>query len=389
MMNDKFWGAPALLAAVGAACMVFGDAGADVTIQQQTVFDLSIVKAHSDSTEYTASDKQRRDSALHCEGLMSLVCGGNDAEEIIRLDRDLQWTLTPKRKEYLEHPLPTAAQREAQMLELQAEIDKMKQCPATQRQTAPAPDQSTCKMSPPKFDIQQTDTHATLIGHDARLTQMTLTQSCSNPDTGDTCDFVIGMDTWLTQEEIAGLEDRRAFQSAYLHKLGLDAGGGLEMQAQIKRILAPYAHSLEQLAAKAGDVRGYPLKTAFRISYGGAHCAAVQNQTASGSPGASGQGSSSDSGSPGIPTNVGSAAIALGSKLGGLFGKKKSDAPADSTTPAPATAPGMIQAAQFTVETKSITPGTIAPDTFEIPAGWKLVQPPAARPSKEFTCPKS
>jgi hypothetical protein len=43
-----------------------------------------------------------------------------------------------------------------------------------------------------------------------------MTQSCTNPDTGDSCDLLIGMDTWLTQEQIAGLEDRHAFQHAFL-----------------------------------------------------------------------------------------------------------------------------------------------------------------------------
>jgi len=75
-----------------------------VTIQQQSVFDLSIIKAHSESTEYATSDKQRRESALHCEGLMSLLCGNSESGEIIRLDRDVQWTLQPKKKEYLERP---------------------------------------------------------------------------------------------------------------------------------------------------------------------------------------------------------------------------------------------------------------------------------------------
>jgi len=384
--------APAWLGALCAAgCMGFGSASADVTIQQQSIFDLSIVRAHSDSTEYTAPDRQRHDSVLHCEGFMSLLCGNAEDDEIIRLDRSVQWKLAPKKKEYREIPFLTPAQRREQMQQLQAELDKMKQCPAAQQQphTAPAPDQSKCQMSPPKFDVAVTDTHATLLGHDARLTQATLTQSCTNPDTGDSCDFVLGMDSWLTQEQILGLEDRRAFERAYVEKLGLTEGVGLEMQAQVKAILAPYADSLKQLAAKAGDFKGFPLKTAFRISFGGPHCAAAQNQNASG--GQPGDPGSSGSGPSIPPTSIGGVASALGGKLvGGLFAKKKSDAPADSsTTPTTPLPPGMIQAAQITIETKSITQGTIAPAQFEIPAGWKLIQPEAPKAPKEFTCPKT
>jgi len=399
-MKSSSMGAQASLVALCAAgcmfasCMISGSALADVTIQQQSVFDLSIFKARSDTTEYFTVDKQRRDSVFHCEGLMSLACGNSETDEIIRLDRDVQWNLTPKKKEYRETPFMTPAQRQEQMLELQAELDKMKQCPAApQPQTAPAPDQSKCQMSPPKFDIQKTDTHATLIGHDARLTQMTMTQSCTNPDTGDTCDFVIGMDAWLTEEQIAGFDDKRAFETAYAHKMGFDEAGGLAMQAQVRRLLAPYESSLKQLSAKAGDIKGYPLKTAFRISFGGPHCAAAQNQNQNGSAGQSasnGSGSSGSSGISSIPLSVGSAANALGSKLvGGLFAKKKADPAADaSSTPTPPLPPGMIQAAQFTVETTAVTVGPVAPAQFDIPAGWKLIQPEAKAP-KEFSCPKT
>jgi hypothetical protein len=352
---------------------------ADVTIQQQSVFDLSIIKAHSESTEYTTSDKQRRESTLHCEGFMSLLCGNSESSEIIRLDRELQWTLQPKKKEYLETPFLSAAQRLALQQQAMAALEKMKQCPSKSQQTAPGPDQSKCQMSPPQFSVQQTELRATFAGHDARLTQLSMTESCKNPDTGDTCDFTIGMDAWLTQEQIIGLEDRRAFQSAYVHKLGLDDRDGI-LQVQMRQFLAPYAESLKQLAVKADDMKGYPLKTAIRISFGGEHCAAAQNQPTD---------SSSRDSASGIPTNLGSAATAIGSKLGGLFGKKKADATADpSTSAAPPLPPGMTQAAQFSVETKSITPGPVTPDEFEIPAGWKLVQPAQTKPTKEFSCPQ-
>jgi hypothetical protein len=367
-------------------CMLPLCAGADVTIVEQSTFDLSIVKAQSTTTELTTSDKQRRDNALHCEGFMSLVCGNTQGGEIVRLDRGVEWTLEPKKQEYRETPFMTAAERQAAMQEAQATLEKMKQCPAAPQSTAPAPNTSKCQMSPPKFDEKQTDTHAMLLGHDARLTQVSMTQSCTNQDTGDTCDFVISLDSWLTQEQIAGLEDRRAFQQAYLHKLGLEDAGPL-VQKQMRQFLAPYAESLKQLAGKAGDFKGYPLKTAVRIAFGGERCAAAQKQQNT----SGGDGASTAQSSPSIPsgTSLGSVASSLGGKLvGGLFAKKKQEpaAPQPSSSPLP---PGMIQAAQFTTETTAITPGPIAPAQFDIPAGWKLIPPPPKTASKEFTCPKS
>jgi hypothetical protein len=357
---------------------------ADVTVEEQSTFDFTIIKAHGDTTELITSDKQRRDNAIHCEGFMSLLCGNTQSGEIIRLDRDVEWTLDPKKQEYRETAFMTAAQRQAAMQEAQATLEKMKQCPAAPQNTAPGPNTSKCQMSAPKFDASQTETHATLLGHDARLTQVTMTQSCTNPDTGDTCDLLISMDSWLTQEQIAGLEDRRAFQQAYLRKLGLEDAGPM-VQKQMRQFLAPYLDSLKQLSGKAGDFKGYPLKTAVRIAFGGEHCAAAQNQqnAAAGGDGASAA-QTPPSAAPG--SSLGSVASNLGGKLvGGLFAKKK-QAPAPSSSPLP---PGMVQAAQFTLETTAITPGPIAPAQFDIPAGWKLVPPPAKTASKEFTCPKT
>jgi hypothetical protein len=175
-------------------------------------------------------------------------------------------------------------------------------------------------MTPPKFDLVQTDQHATLAGHDARLTQLTMTQSCANPDTGDSCDFQIGMDAWLSEDSIAGLDDRRAFLKAYLHKMGLDSSDSV-IQGQMRKFLAPYEASLKQLAGKADALKGYPLKSAIRIAFGGPHCASAQGKQNDAGPGDANSGQAP-------PTSLGAVAGNLGGKLmGGLFKKKADPAP--------------------------------------------------------------
>lgn len=371
-----------LLLASLVGCFAVQAARADVIVEEQSTFDFSIIKAHGNSTELTAADRQRRDGTMHCEGFMSLLCGNVESGEIIRLDRDVEWILEPKKQEYRETALPTPAQRQAAMQEAEATMEKVKQCPAAPQNTAPAPNTAKCQMSPPKFDATQTDQHAMLAGHDARLTQITMTQSCTNAESGDTCDLLIGMDSWLTQEQIAGLEDRRAFRQAYLRKLGLEDAAPM-IQKSMGQFLAPYSDSLKQLAVKAGDFKGYPLKSSVRIAFGGEHCAAAQNRQNT-AANAGGSGAPSSGGTAVVPS-LGSVASSLGGKLvGGLFAKK-TPPPAPASTSLP---PGMVQAAQFTVETVSITPGPIDPARFEIPAGWKLMPPPKSTP-REFSCPKT
>jgi hypothetical protein len=391
-------------------------AHADVTIQQQTTFDFSLFKAHGTATEYTAADRQRRDSDLHCEGFMSMLCGNAESGEIIRLDRDVRWTLEPKKKEYRQSAFPTEAQRMVAEQQAQAMMEKMKQCPAMQGSSS-APDTSKCQMGTPRFDLKQPGTHASFAGHDAQLTQIALTQSCTNPQTGDVCDFMFAFDAWLTQDQIEGLADRKAFQTAYAHKMGLDESNSL-MQKQMRQFLAPYADSLKQLSGKTADLKGYPLKTTMRIAFGGERCGAAKSQPQSAGSGnvvadagqaagdaaagsassaagsAAGNAAANAAGNTAGGSVLSSAASAFGSKLaGGLFNKKKPDT-APAATPTSANAPanglpaGMVQAVQITVETTAITPGTVPATQFDIPTGWKLIQPEASKGGqKEFTCP--
>ena len=415
----------AALMLAGLAAAIAGAPGAvraDVTIDEQTTFDFAIIRAHGTSTEYTTADKQRRDSDLHCEGFMSLFCGNAQSGEIIRLDREVQWALEPKKKEYRETPFPTPAQRQAAEQQALAVMEKMKQCPVPQS-TASAPDTSKCQMSPPKFDVKQTGSHATFAGHDTQLTQMALTQSCTNRETGDVCDFLFAFDSWLTQEHIPGIDEHKAFQTAYFKKLGLNDPNSL-MQKQMQQFLAPYRDSLKQLGGKAGDLKGYPLKTTIRIAFGGEHCASAKghqsttgtgsgsgnvvgeasqaagNAAASSSAGAAGSAAGTAAGNAAgnsaAGSIMGSAASAFGSKLvSGLFAKKKTEAAAANTgaasagAPASPLPPGMIQAAQITMETTSINPAAVPPAQFDIPAGWKLIPPQPQKAAKEFSCPKS
>ncbi len=388
---------------------------ADVTIQQQTQYDFAIIKSHGTRTELTTADKRRSDSEMHCEGLMSMFCGNSQSGEIIRLDRNLEWALEPKKKEYRETPLPTAEQLLAARREAQVMMEKVKQCPAMAQHGAPAPDTSQCEMSPPRVDVKQPGTHAMLAGHDTQLTQLALTSSCTNKTTGDVCDFVFALDSWLTQDQIAGLADQKAFLQAYQAKLGIDPRDPA-IQQQMRQFLAPYADVLKQVSAKSSELKGYPLKTVLRIAYGGQHCAAVKNQPAGGggnalgdasqaagnaaaASAASAAGSAAGAAAGNMAKNsagssiFSSAASSFGSKLtSGLF-KKKADtasSPTPGSTPDNGLPPGMIQAAQISIETTSIEAAPVPAEKFEIPAGWKKVEPKSKESApKEFACPST
>jgi hypothetical protein len=378
---------------------------ADVTIEQKTTLNVaSMIKTHGASTTNIAADKKREDTESHCEGMMSMICGNVHGGEIVRLDRGLTWHLEPDKKAYREDVFATPEEMAEIRARMQERLEKMRSCPVSQKQQPI--DKSKCEMSPPKIDVHKTDDRLNIAGHDAQRTLATLTESCTDKDTGDVCDTVVAVDVWLTQDKLPGAADRRAFGQAYAKKLGLEDAQGA-MSGEYAKFLAPYQSQIKQLTDKSSDLKGQPLRTSLRVMMGGQQCSAVSKMKANGSASADG---STGGGNP--MNNVAQAGKAIGSSVsnlvGGLFHKKKPDdsqtaasatpdAAAASTAPVPAGAPvspdpyaQYVQLAAFTSETVTINTDTVPADRFEVPADWKKDVPKAAKQGdEEFTCPKS
>ena len=187
------------------ACLVAGAAlsaaaaRADVTIEQKMTLDVaSVIRTHGSTTTNIAADKKREDTESHCEGMLSLVCGNVRGGEIVRLDRGLTWHLEPDKKSYREDIFATPEETAQMRAKMQARLEKMRSCPVSPRQQPI--DKSKCEMSPPKIDVRKTDDKASIAGHNAQRTVATLTETCTNKDTGDVCDTVVAIDVWLTQD---------------------------------------------------------------------------------------------------------------------------------------------------------------------------------------------
>src|ERR1700730_11522425 len=198
-----------LIGALRTACFLAGApfaaavVQADVTLEQRTTLDVaSVIRTHGSSTTNVAADKKREDTESHCEGLMSMVCGNVRGGEIVRLDRGLTWHLEPAKKTYREDVFATPEEISQMRAKMQARIDKMRSCPVSQTQQPV--DKSKCELSPPKFDVHKTDDKASMAGHDAQRTVATLTETCTNKESGDVCDTVIAIDVWLTQDKLPG-----------------------------------------------------------------------------------------------------------------------------------------------------------------------------------------
>ena len=399
----------ACAAAIGA-----GVARADVTIEEKSTFELPIFKAHARSTESFSADKKRRDYEMNCEGMMSMLCGKAQSGEIVRLDKSMSYELEPKKKRYREQPFPTEAERKELQKRLADNMEKMKQC-AAQQPTQQALDTSKCQMSKPKVEVKTLGADGQILGHDVHRSAVNLTMSCTNKETNDVCDMQFGFDVWLTGDKVPGLEDRIAFEKAYMTKMGLTGEGSAVMAAQVQQLLAPYAEQMKELKAKSADLKGQALRTSFHMAYGGAHCAAAAQSSAGGGAGAAGSGgdmgqvakdavaqstaevAASKVAGNGVVGNIASRAMssAGGKLLSGMFSKKKQPESTDAAAgtaaakPAEPAAPGMVTMVTVTTETTAVRSDPVAADRFEVPADWKKIVPKEAGKEEPFTCPKN
>lgn len=398
-MRSRTWGTLTSMVFVAAALAVLPPpARADVTVGQKTSMSLGGINIDVDSVERTTADKQRNDSTVRCHGFLALFCHDVESGRIVRLDKQVEWGLQPKKKLYSERPFPTAEQRAEAQKQLDAAMEAMKNCPMPQSQNASqstAPDTSQCQLSSPVINVNGTDEHATILGHDARKTSVVLSQTCTDTQTGDVCEIDYGFETWLTADQVAGTDERNAFVRRYLEAQGLDPNNP-QLQHTVQQFMAPYADALKQLRTKAADLQGYPLRTTFYMAFGGPHCAkakqaAQQQQASSGSRFsmhslatnalAGGLSGLFHHGAAAINTGSAGGAAAAGAAnetaepaanaaAGSMTAQSSSG---DSTAPAPAPQPGaMVRVVSLTTETTSIDTSSIPSDQFEIPADWQL-----------------
>lgn len=385
---------------------------ADVTETKSMTFDMGFLKVNSTVTERISGDKKRTDTDARCEGrLLSMFCGDMAGGEIVRLDKNLGWRLEPKKKSYVETPFPTPDQIAAAKQARAAWLEKLKDCP--QPAGSAAPDTRRCQMSPPKFDVGKTGETETIAGHPAEHAWITMTRTCANQETGDACEFVVRIDSWLTHDRIPGLDEERSFRDAYDLRMGLDPATLATVGAQFQKFLAPYADALRQIGDKSSDLQGIALKTTIRISTGGTHCAAARQRqqqqagsvTADAGGAAEAAAATSTTAATGTATEqaverstggsvlgsvAGATAGALGRGIvGGLFAKKKAaPPPAAAEAATQSVDASLVRLVSITAETTAIRTDSIPSDQFDAPADWKRLQPPPSRLDEAPSCPK-
>jgi hypothetical protein len=378
-----------LLVLIGLAAPLV--AQADVTVQERGILSISNLHVHSTSTQQIAGEKGRAESELGCQGTASLLCGKNQQIEIIRLDRGVIWKLEPRKSRYVETSFLAHEKAPSAAKQPRAAAEQLKSCP-------PQPtvvDISKCELSDPVSSMEMTNDVGTFAGQDAKRTIFKLVQTCKNG--AKPCEVAYSFEVWLAPEDTAGLGERHEFQFRYLTLLGIDNDSGAS-PPEFSQYLAPYRSVMRRLSENSQQLKGFPLKTTFRLTFSGQPCGSMHPSPAAtgrpsaiaGASDAATQATSSSAqhavgwgtadalerstGSGNAGYVAGSAAGAFtGSLVSGLFAKKPQPQPPASSNTTNSTNETAATLVEFSLETTSLSAVPVPATQFETPKQWSKV----------------
>jgi hypothetical protein len=218
-------------------------------------------------------------------------------------------------------------------------------------------------------------------------------QSCTDPESGKTCDITWLMETWLAKKVPAEKEVRK-FREAYATAMGLEGVMG-QVQGPGQGLLAMFANNWDEVVDEFEKMKGYPLRTAMQMGIGGEQCT-----TASGQPiamdkiwadastaaynsaldqagyeagSAMGRAAGESLGNS-VAGSIGGAAVgaAAGELIGGLTSMFKKKKTVEAEPPPPvATADQQVTVFRITTEVIDWSEITIPAERFDEPVGWK------------------
>src|SRR3569833_304539 len=362
---------PATLAALcGILTLATGLARADITIERTTTVEGVGVMAFGNmsgtSKPTISGNKSRTDSDMKMKSkLVGCLARGavGPSAEIALLDQDKLYHLNINKKEYTETTFEQMRER------LQKASDQLNS--TDERKQPAAVDQSKCEWMPARADVKKTGEKAQFGGYDSERVVITAAQPCKDKETGSICEVALVLDNWMSTSFTESAEVQRYYQ-AYAAKMGLDPSGSQDVSQRAKALFSQYKGIWAEIAGKMQNVKGYPVRSSFTLALGGAECKdpkAHQTQ----------ESSDKDSDSSNSPTAL---AGAVAGKLGGLFHKKKEDAPeatpAAAAVPATPVPPGDVALMTISSQLVSVSTNSASSEVFSVPADFKKIEPKIA-----------
>lgn len=395
-------------------CLVFGIlslaslcARADVTIEEKVdvgaIGGFSMAAMEGKSVTRVSGDKARTDSEMQFKSKFMRAFSGpsGGSAQIVRLDQQKVYEVDIGGKQYTE--MSFAEMRQATERAMQQADEAMQQQSAAGGPGAAAMpvDEQRCEWSEPRTDVRRTGERATIAGVAVEQAVVSVARTCRDRETGKACDIMFDMEQWLAPDAPGGPELRQ-FWMNYARGLGFDETTARSMRARYQQLLGQYDAVWKDVAARAGELEGYPLKSVIALRVGGPECTTEDGQPLSDSMIGDATAAGLDVGAASVASAAGSvaaqeAAKQVGYGLGGavagsaagaftgklasgLMGKMKKQKE-QAVQPEPEAAPGgdagSVTLFRIVTETTSISPSAVPADAFEVPAGFRKIAAPA------------
>jgi len=358
-------------------------------IQVEAAGGMSMFASEGDVLTQVSGDKARTESTMKMKSrLMGAFAGGGNTANIVRLDKALTWNLLPDKKQYSEM---TFAALKAQMEEARLAMQKSQ---ASGNGGAALPVSAEgCEWTDGNLEVEHPGGTEKVAGIKTKKHIIRMRQSCTDPESGKTCDITWLMETWLAKKVPAEKEVRK-FREAYATAMGLDGVMG-QVEGPGQGLLAMFANNWDEVVDEFEKMKGYPLRTAMQMGIGGEQCT-----TASGQPiamdkmwadastaaynsaldqagyeagGAMGRAAGESLGNS-VAGSIGGAAVgaAAGELIGGLTSMFKKKKTVEPEPPPPVDAAGQqVTVFRITTEVTDWSEITIPAERFDEPMGWK------------------
>jgi len=312
--------------------------------------------SESTDTNYVRANMRRDESSFKGTGTFSgFLIGSHSGTRIARIDRKLLWTLNTDKEQYTECPLKGCAE---------AKRPVPKQGEAAKQPEAPHEQGCTMRIASSNFTVTQTGQKKNINGFDTEEYLAVWTITLRDKQARTTTSKV-SLDLWTTPPTQAmrdAMNVEAAYARAYAGSVAETSRAPIVPDEAAKLIASYLAKSLSQsdlsafLAAgkQMQKVKGYPISSQLTWNMDGNACAPKEGEKSSQGEPASGMPSSTSK--KGLATD-----------LAGLFAEKKANDAVNQAASEPILS--------FTVEVKQYKVEPQRDSLFEVPAGYKLVQP--------------
>jgi hypothetical protein len=229
-----------------------------------------------------------------------------------------------------------------------------------------------------KISAKATGQSKTVQGLNAKEMLITMAMEGKNTKTGDSGAMEISTDAWYAP--VPGYGEVKEFHKKMAVKLGNMFSSGMQQISQMAAAQGGQANmseSMEQVAKELAKIDGVPVESLVKMGASGA--------TAGGS-----NSSTQPEAQPQQPEKQQSASSSIAGAALGRFGgfgrRKKDDQPKDDPPPAQQGASGPQSGAgtlmEMTMTLTSFSSGPADTSKFEVPAGYKQVEPDLRRPPR-------